>query len=68
MPDTVTIKIRVEGGDSNIFITFDGQVGLHVTPEDAIIVGKAPHTIQMIRTAGQSYYDMLKEKLRWSGR
>ncbi len=68
VPDTVTIKIKIEEGDSNIFLTFDGQVGLHVTHHDTIIVDKAPHTIQMIRTPGQSYYDVLKAKLRWSGR
>lgn len=68
VPDTVTIKIKIEERDSNIFLTFDGQVGLHVTHRDAIIVDKAPHTIQMIRTPGQSYYDLLKAKLRWSGR
>ncbi len=68
VPDTVTIKIKIEERDSNIFLTFDGQVGLHVTHRDAIIVEKAPHTIQMISTPGQSYYDVLKAKLRWSGR
>jgi len=68
VPDTVTIKIKIEEGDSNIFLTFDGQVGLHVTHHDAILIDKAPHTIQMIRTPGQSYYDVLKAKLRWSGR
>jgi NAD+ kinase len=68
VPDTVTIKIKIEERDSNIFLTFDGQVGLHVTHRDAIIVEKAPHTIQTIRTPGQSYYDLLKAKLRWSGR
>jgi NAD+ kinase len=68
VPDTVTIKIKIEERDSNIFLTFDGQVGLHVTHRDTIIVEKAPHTIQLIRTPGQSYYDLLKAKLRWSGR
>jgi NAD+ kinase len=68
MPDTVTVKIRVEERDSNVFLTFDGQVGLHVTHQDDIIVQKAPHTIQMIKIPGQSYYDVLKAKLSWSGR
>lgn len=68
LPDTVTIKIRLEERESNIFLTFDGQVGLDVTHQDAIIVRKAPHTIHMIKTPGQSYYDVLKAKLSWSGR
>ncbi len=68
LPDNVTVKIKVDEGDSNIFLTFDGQVGLHVTCQDAIIVQKAPHTIHMIKIPGQSYYDVLKAKLSWSGR
>jgi NAD+ kinase len=68
VPDTVTIKINVTEGDSDIYVSFDGQVGLNITPQDAITIGKAPHTIRIIRVEGQSYYDTLKEKLRWSGR
>ncbi len=68
LPDNVTIRINVDEHDSNIFLTFDGQVGLHVTSRDAIIVQKAPHTIHMIKIPGQSYYDVLKAKLSWSGR
>ncbi len=68
VPDTVTIKIKLEERDSDTFLTFDGQVGLHVTHKDTIVVHKAPHTINTIRTPGQSYYDVLKDKLRWSGR
>ncbi len=68
VPDNVTIKIRVEERDSNVFLTFDGQVGLHITHRDDIIVRKAHHAIQIIRIPGQSYYDVLKAKLSWSGR
>ncbi len=68
LPDDVTIRIRVEEEDSNIFLTFDGQVGLHISRQDEIIVKKAPHTIHTIKIPGQSYYDVLKAKLSWSGR
>ena len=68
VPDTVTIKIKIEEGDSDTFLTFDGQVGLHITHRHEIIVQKAPHTIHMIRIPGQTYYDGLKAKLKWSGR
>ena len=68
LPDDATIRIRIGERDSNIFLTFDGQVGLHVTHDDEIIVHKAPHTIHTIQVPGQSYYDVLKAKLSWSGR
>lgn len=67
LPDTVTIKIGLDERDSNVFLTFDGQVGLHVTYQDSIVIQKAPHTIHMIRPPGLSYYDVLKTKLRWGG-
>jgi NAD+ kinase len=68
LPDDASIRINVDERDSNIFLTFDGQVGLHVTHRDSIIVEKAPHTIHMMKIPGQSYYDVLKAKLSWSGR
>lgn len=68
LPDDVSIKISVDEGDSNIFLTFDGQVGLHVTHRDTIVVEKAPHTLHIMKVPGQSYYDVLKAKLSWSGR
>jgi len=67
LPDTAIIKIKLDERDSNVFLTFDGQVGLHVTYQDSIVIQKAPHTIHMIRPPGLSYYDVLKTKLRWGG-
>ena len=64
----MTIKIKLEDPESNVFLTFDGQVGLGITHEDAVIINKAPHTIRMIKPPGLRYYDLLKAKLRWSGR
>lgn len=68
LPDDVSIRIHVDERDSNIFLTFDGQVGLHITHRDTVIVEKASHTIHMMKVPGQSYYDVLKAKLSWSGR
>ena len=68
LPDSAAITIRLDERDSNVFLTFDGQVGLHVTYRDSIFIQKAPHTIRMIRTTGVNYYDVLKAKLKWGGR
>jgi NAD+ kinase len=68
LPDTVIVKIELDERDSNVFLTFDGQVGLEVTHEDSIVIQKAPHTIHMLRPPGLRYCDVLKAKLRWGGR
>jgi NAD+ kinase len=68
LPDTATIRISIEERDTPVFLTFDGQVGLHVTHEDSIVIEKAPHTIRMLRPTDLHYYHVLKDKLRWGGR
>lgn len=68
VPDDATIRIRLDEPDSKVFLTFDGQVGMHVTYKDSIIIKKAPHTIHMVKPPGVSYYDILKAKLGWGGR
>lgn len=68
LPDRVVVRIELDEQDSNIFLTFDGQVGLEVTSEDSIVVQKAPHTIHMLRPPDLRYCDVLKAKLRWGGR
>jgi len=68
LPDTVIVKIELDERDSNVFLTFDGQVGLEVTHKDSIVIQKAPHTIHMLRPPGLRYCDVLKAKLRWGGR
>jgi len=68
LPGTATVKIMLDERDSDVFLTFDGQVGLPITPDDAVIVRKAPHTIQVLRPPDLNYYHVLKDKLRWGGR
>ena len=68
LPDTATIKVRLDEGDQDVFLTFDGQVGLPIVPSDTVLIRKAPHTIKVLRPPGFNYYSVLKTKLRWGGR
>ncbi len=67
VPDSVSMKIRLEEKSSDIILTFDGQAGLEIDANDTIIVQKAPHPVNMIIMPDQNYFDVLKTKLRWSG-
>ena len=67
VPDSVSMKIRLEEKASDIILTFDGQAGLEIHENDTIIVQKAPHPVNMIIMPDHNYFDVLKAKLRWSG-
>ena len=67
IPDTASIKIRLEEKSSDIMLTFDGQSGLEINEKDTIIIQKGSHPVNLITFPEQQYFDVLKAKLRWSG-
>jgi NAD+ kinase len=68
VPDTVKITIKLGSKTTDIMGTFDGQVGVNLDHRDTIIITKSPHPIRLISFPQQNYFDILKTKLRWSGR
>lgn len=68
LPEDVSMKIKLEKGSSDMMLTFDGQVGLEINGHDEILVEKAQQPINIMRIPGLQYFDILKAKLRWSGR
>ena len=67
VPEHVNIKIRLSKEISDIMLTCDGQAGLEIGDQDEIKVCKGDHPARIITIPGQPYFDILKEKLRWSG-
>jgi NAD+ kinase len=67
IPDSAKVTIRLDEKSSDIMLTFDGQEGRKIDGQDAVIIQKSPRPIQMIAIPDQHYFDVLKEKLRWSG-
>jgi NAD+ kinase len=67
VPDSAKIKIRLTKGSSDIILTFDGQKGLEINDQDEILIQKGPHPINLITLPERQYFDILKNKLKWSG-
>ena len=67
VPESANIKIRLAKGSSDIILTFDGQKGLEINERDEIVVQKGPHPVHLITLPDRQYFDILKNKLKWSG-
>ena len=67
VPETANIKIRLTKGSSDIILTFDGQKGLEIDDRDEIVIQKGPQPIHLITLPDRQYFDILKNKLKWSG-
>lgn len=67
IPDSALIEIRLEGSPENMVLTLDGQEGFEMDTGDRIFIKKSRNDIQMISFEEQSYFKVLKTRLKWSG-
>ena len=65
VPETSSIRIVVEHLSNEARITADGQLEKTFTPPMNIHIGKADHTVHLIKRKDRSYYDVLRAKLFW---
>jgi len=55
-------------GPNDIFITYDGQSGYTLEPGDVIRVRRSDTGLRLVKAPGRSYFDVLREKLKWGER
>lgn len=67
IPDTTAIEIRLEDSPEDIVLTLDGQEGFEMGPDDRIFISKSPRAVKVISFEEQSYFNVLKTRLHWSG-
>jgi NAD+ kinase len=67
VPESANISIKLARGSSDIILTFDGQKGLEINDKDEIFIQKDAHPIHLITLPERQYFDILKNKLKWSG-
>ena len=68
IPDSATIEVDFKAGDDAVFLTLDGQVGIELMPGDHIRVHKAAEKLRLVRPAKKTYYQILRNKLKWGER
>jgi len=64
--DSVT-RCRVIGAAGELLLTVDGQVQSRMRVGDEVEVRRSPHTVSLATLKGQSYFELLRQKLKWSG-
>jgi NAD+ kinase len=64
--------VRVESAGSNagdeVYVTFDGQSGFAMKEGDEVVISKAPKPIRLVRASTRSYFEVLRQKLKWNER
>jgi len=69
IPSSSTVRVQPEIQDRDeVFVTFDGQAGHELQAGDQVTVCRAPTPLRLIRPSTRSYFEVLREKLKWGDR
>jgi NAD+ kinase len=70
IPGSSEVRVRPVMDDANdeVFITFDGQSGHRMMSADLITIQRAEHPLRLVRSPSRTYYDVLRQKLKWGER
>jgi NAD+ kinase len=62
-----TIRIQILASRVETFLSADGQVQLSLTGDDTVLVRRSPKSVRLARLASGSFFETLRQKLKWSG-
>jgi len=70
IPGSETVEVRPlpDAGAEDIYVTYDGQSGYPLQKGDSIRICKHAHTLRLVKAPARSYFEVLREKLKWGER
>jgi NAD+ kinase len=69
IPATSEVQVRpAANGSDEMYVSFDGQSGHPMEPDDVIRVRRADRRLRVVRPLRRTYFDVLRQKLKWSER
>jgi NAD+ kinase len=63
--DSSSIELKLAGNAESVFLTLDGQKGIPMQSEDRIRLTRSPHCLKLIQPPKKSYFEILRNKLKW---
>ena len=64
--------VRVQSTSSNagdeVYVTMDGQTGFGMHQGDELLITRASRPLRLVRSTERSYFEVLRQKLKWNER
>jgi NAD+ kinase len=64
----VRVEPLVDGSSEDVYVTFDGQSGHGLLANDVIEIRRAQRPLRLVRAGKRTYFDVLRQKLKWGER
>ena len=70
VPATRDVRVAVsrENGGAEVYVTFDGQTGAPLAAGDEVTIRRAARTVKLVRASARTYFEVLRQKLKWGER
>jgi NAD+ kinase len=69
IPASSSVRVQPQMNERDeLYVTFDGQAGFKIEEGDEIRVYRAAQTLRLIRPSTRSYFEVLRQKLKWGER
>ena len=70
IPGNAVVEIRphANGTVDDLFVTYDGQSGYPLQRDDVVRVRIAERKLRLVKATARSYFELLREKLKWGER
>jgi NAD+ kinase len=65
IPDSSSIEIRFKEVTESVYLTLDGQRGIPMQATDRLRVCRAKEQLKLIQPPQKSYFEILRNKLKW---
>jgi NAD+ kinase len=66
IPSGSEVGLKLLTSGEEVFLTLDGQRRASLVRSDTVRIRKAPVELELVTSPRRSYYDLVKEKLRWA--
>jgi NAD+ kinase len=66
--EVIEIRPQVVSGVEDIYVTYDGQAGYPLQQNDVVRVRRSERTLRLVKAPARSYFEVLREKLKWGER
>ena len=70
IPASSEVRVRpaMDGSNEEVFVTIDGQSGHALQSDDEICITRADRPLRLVGASTRTYFDVLRQKLKWSER
>ncbi len=69
IPDRANLELRFPAQeDQSFYLTLDGQIGVELHTDDVVTLKKSPRKVLLVRPMRKSYFEILRNKLKWGER